>query len=114
MTGLMAAALTGGPGITVAVSPPQSSGGNTNGNCPSVTAMAAGDTGPFVYSWQVISSTLPLTINSPNSATTNFTFSGTQPEGDAQAVVRVTASYNGQVATADVAVDWLWVPPKEF
>lgn len=101
----LAAALLGGGGLSVSVSPPSSSGGGlTGGHTSPVTAIVAGAVGAVTFAWTQISGD-SLTINSPASATTDFDFTPHPGPGDfAHAVVRVTATNGANSAHADVDV----------
>lgn len=111
MTGVLAVLVAAAQGdLDVSVSPPSSDAGGTTGpfSCPAVTAHVSGGTGIYTYAWTEVSSTYPLTISAPTSATTAFTFAGVDFDTTAEAVARVTATETatGRTATLDVSVTY--------
>jgi hypothetical protein len=74
-------------------------------NTGNTVATASGGAGPYGYAWTWQSGGFGLTINNPNSATTNFTANGIAPNTlvSGVALCTVTDSY-GQTASATTSV----------
>lgn len=107
---LAPAAAGAASGLSVSVSPTEASKtqGTTSGaktvTSPTVTAEAAGGTGPYSYAWARHAGSEAITAATPTAASTTFSAS-MQPDTVLEAIFRMTVTdAAGSTATVDVPV----------